>query len=269
MTKKNKRKKQFEIEDTEPCPNKIEDVDMNEQFEKAITIASQAHMGQRRWEGRPLIIHSMNVGNSFLPHDNSTPTKEQLLLASVGFLHDYIEDTKFNKEDLESSGVCNEIIEIVGLLTKDDYPKNATEDEKDEIYKKYIEKIKTNKNAIKVKLVDLHDNLNLLGPPKGKRLNIFRLEKYRRAYFELKEALLKFDSRVLDLCKKRYYELKSVSKELEDVGSGNQIGYTKIYLGAVLKAINNLDIEYSIKALNNTSDSICDLKMIQLEDRLS
>jgi (p)ppGpp synthase/HD superfamily hydrolase len=70
----------------------------------------------------------------------------------VGLLHDVLEDTDLNADVLIASGVPSRVVEAVVVLTK----------RPDEPYARYIERVSTNKLARRVKLADLHDNLEHL-----------------------------------------------------------------------------------------------------------
>lgn len=67
----------------------------------------------------------------------------------VGLLHDVLEDTDLNADDLLASGVPSHVVEAVVVLTK----------EPDEPYDRYIERVRDDELARRVKLADLQDNL--------------------------------------------------------------------------------------------------------------
>jgi (p)ppGpp synthase/HD superfamily hydrolase len=89
----------------------------------------------------------------------------------VALLHDVVEDTELTFEDLEKQGFNDEIIKALMLLTH----------EKSVPYMEYVEEIKKNKIATKVKLADLKHNSDLsrLSVIDEKALN--RKEKYEKA----------------------------------------------------------------------------------------
>lgn len=68
-----------------------------------------------------------------------------------GLLHDLIEDTDWTFQDLKKEGFSDEIIKALDCLTK----------RKDENYTDFIERISKNPLAIKVKINDLEDNMNI------------------------------------------------------------------------------------------------------------
>jgi (p)ppGpp synthase/HD superfamily hydrolase len=67
----------------------------------------------------------------------------------VGLLHDVLEDTDLNADVLIASGVPSRVVDAVVVLTKTP----------DEPYAGYIERIRGNDLARRVKLADLHDNI--------------------------------------------------------------------------------------------------------------
>lgn len=61
---------------------------------------------------------------------------------------------------------------------------------KKESYKKYIEKIKSNKIALKVKIADLEDNLDIKRIAEPTQKDYFRLATYLKYYNQLKKLVL-------------------------------------------------------------------------------
>ncbi len=135
-------------------------------LEKAIQIAVNAHKGQKDKAGQPYILHLFRVMLS-------GKTEEEQI---CGVLHDVVEDTKWTFEDLKKEGFSDNIIKALKCVTK-------TSD--DENYEDFINRVQTNSLAIKVKINDLKDNMNL-----GRLKNItkkdkLRLQKYQKAFSKL------------------------------------------------------------------------------------
>jgi hypothetical protein len=134
---------------------------------RAIEIATKAHDGATDKYGSPYINHVtrvMNMGQN----DN-----EKI----VGVLHDVIEDTHWTFEDLEKEGFSKEVIDALKCVTK------ISEDED---YAEFITRVKINPLAVKVKLNDLTDNLDIKRMPEVLESDLKRLKKYLRAYNELR-----------------------------------------------------------------------------------
>lgn len=102
---------------------------------------------------------------------------ENEMIAAV--LHDVVEDTNWTIEQLAAEGFNQDILGAVSLLTHD----------KKEPYHKYIDKIKENPIAVKVKIADLEDNLDIkrIAHPTAK--DYFRLAHYVKYYNELKRLI--------------------------------------------------------------------------------
>jgi hypothetical protein len=81
--------------------------------------------------------------------------------------HDLIEDGIASEEELRESGVSEETIRLVKILT---HGKESYED--------YIEKIKQDKIATQIKIADIIDNLS-------DKPTLKQIEKYSRALFKL------------------------------------------------------------------------------------
>lgn len=131
-------------------------------IEKAIELALNAHSGQKDKAGSPHIFHCLRV---MLKGKTQT---EQI----VGVLHDIIEDTSTSSDDLKKLGFSKEIIDAVVCLTK----------LQDEYNEDYIKRVMSSKLALKVKLYDLEDNLNLLRLKEISEKDIKRLNKYIKTY---------------------------------------------------------------------------------------
>ena len=112
---------------------------MEQLLEKAIYLAIVSHKGQLDKQGHIYILHPIRVMN------NVDTIEEKI----VAILHDIIEDTDMTIEELVNLGYPNQIINALTILTRD---KNTK-------YFDYIENIKTNKLALKIKIADLNDNL--------------------------------------------------------------------------------------------------------------
>ena len=133
---------------------------------RAIVIATKAHEGSTDKYGVPYINHVTRV-MKMGQNDN-----EKI----VGALHDVIEDTHWTFEDLEKEGFSKVIIEALKCVTKTS---------EDEDYVDFITRVKINPLAVKVKLNDLTDNLDIKRMPEVLESDLKRLNKYLRAYNEL------------------------------------------------------------------------------------
>ncbi len=135
---------------------------------KAIKFAYQAHLGQADHNDVPYIFHPYHLAEQM---DDETS-------CTVALLHDVVEDTEITVEDLKAE-FPPEVIMAVVLLTHDPC--------KD--YFEYVNELKDNPIAKKVKLADLAHNLDesrLVGAGFTEEQLAYRKKKYMRA----KEILL-------------------------------------------------------------------------------
>ena len=121
----------------------------------AIGIANSFHAGQRDKNDEIYILHPLRV---MLQMD----TYEEKIVA---VLHDVLEDTDCTIESLQDRGFSEEIILALNAITR----------KIDEKYIEYIERVKNNELARKVKIKDLMDNLSREGTSEGLQ------KRYRQA----------------------------------------------------------------------------------------
>lgn len=108
-------------------------------YKKALEFAARKHAGQKRRNGDNYIIHPIRVSQE-------VKTARQKVIA---LLHDTIEDTQTSFEEIRDNFGL-EVAKAVQCLTHYE----------NEPYLDYIERVKTNPDAIQVKLADIADNLS-------------------------------------------------------------------------------------------------------------
>lgn len=136
-------------------------------LEKAIQIAIEAHQGQTDRAGTSYILHLIRVMNA-------GQTKNEKI---CGILHDLVEDTPWTFEALRKEGFSEEVISALVCVTK----------QPNETYTHFIERIKKNSLATKVKLNDLRDNMDITRLTFITEEDTQRLSKYLKAYHSLLE----------------------------------------------------------------------------------
>jgi len=139
-------------------------------LEQAISIASLAHEGQLDKGGEPYILHPLRVMMHF--------KDERQRIVAV--LHDVIEDTDITIQDLSDQGLSYELIKIILTLTR----------REDESYDEYLNRICYSRFAIKVKLADLEDNMDMSRIKNPTEKDCQRLAKYSIARSILTDILL-------------------------------------------------------------------------------
>jgi len=136
---------------------------------KALEIAIKAHSQQVDKAGEAYILHPLRVMHQFVDKD----------LMIVSILHDVIEDSSFTLDDLADAGFSIEIIDAINCLTK----------QKDETYQSFIDRVMTNSLAVKVKIADIKDNLDITRLPQPlSEIDIGRLKKYHNALVSLQSV---------------------------------------------------------------------------------
>ena len=137
-------------------------------LDRAKAIATSAHEGQVDKAGKPYIDHPMRVMNM-------GKTVEEKI---AGVLHDVVEDSDWTFEMLEKEGIPKDVMDALRCVTK------LSEDED---YDHFIERVKTNPLAVKVKINDLKDNMDITRLGEVTEKDLARLNKYIRAYRQLTE----------------------------------------------------------------------------------
>ena len=128
---------------------------------RAILFAFDAHRGQYDKSGLPYITHPLHVAESMETEDECV----------VALLHDVLEDTDITIEDLTRIGISDRQIAALKLLCHDDSVP----------YLEYVQAIRGDQIARKVKLADLHHNSDLTRLSVITTQDIERVEKYKQA----------------------------------------------------------------------------------------
>lgn len=140
-------------------------------LEKAIEIAARAHAGQYDKAGEPYILHPLRVLLSLKTAD------EQMAAA----LHDVVEDTPMTFEDLEAEGFSSAVINALRALTK----------EPGETRMPAARRAAQDAVAVRVKIADVTDNMNLARIPNPTAKDRARLEEYKQVKAHLESSLRK------------------------------------------------------------------------------
>ena len=115
-------------------------------IDRAIMIASIAHAGQKDKADKPYILHPLRVMLTVASDKNATD--EQKIVA---VLHDVIEDTYVQEQQLRENGFSEDIINAIKSVTKI----------KGESRMDAAKRTKLNAIGRVVKLADLKDNMDL------------------------------------------------------------------------------------------------------------
>jgi len=137
---------------------------------EAIEIAISAHKGQKDKSGADYILHPLRV----------MERGETEIEKICGVLHDVVEDSDWTFEALENKGFSTEVIATLRCVTKK---------LEDEDYDKFIDRVLQNPIAVRVKINDLLDNMDVTRLKELNEWDLKRLNKYLKAYWKLKEKM--------------------------------------------------------------------------------
>lgn len=137
-------------------------------IEIALERALSAYRGKRDKAGQAYVLHPLRLMAKM--HDE--------ISQAVSLLHDVIEDSDVTAEDLRADCFPEVVIEAVVALTR----------RSGESYMAFIERLKPNELARKVKLADIEDNLNVLRLVELNEQDLLRVQKYHKAWHYLQVA---------------------------------------------------------------------------------
>ena len=135
-------------------------------LEKAISIAVEAHRGQKDKSGAPYILHPLSVMSRVAGETEKI----------VAVLHDVVEDTPWTMEALRREGFPDEVLTALDCVTK----------REGEAYDDFVKRSGSNPVARLVKLADLEDNMDLRRMKVVSPKDTERLAKYLAAWQYLK-----------------------------------------------------------------------------------
>ncbi len=137
-----------------------------DKLDKAVRIAAKIHSGLKGRSHEPEILHPLRV---MMQMDNN-------MAKVVAVLHDTVESGKITIDELLQKGFSKKVCRAVDLLSR----------RKWESYIHYIDRVKTNPLAIKVKVADLTDNYqHRKNQKKLSKTDVIKMKKYRKAYKRL------------------------------------------------------------------------------------
>ena len=136
-------------------------------LEKAIAIAVEAHQGKRDKAGQPYIMHPLRVMLRVGTEDERI----------VAVLHDVVEDhgDVWSVERLRQNGFPQHILDALDCVTK----------REGESYEQFIGRSASNPVALRVKLADLEDNMDVRRLNEVTEKDRERLNRYLTAYRRL------------------------------------------------------------------------------------
>ncbi|NMO17557.1 GTP pyrophosphokinase [Pyxidicoccus fallax] len=136
-------------------------------LEDALTLAVEAHRGQKDKADRPYILHPLRVMMRLETDEERT----------VALLHDVVEDTPWTLERLRERGYPDAVLSALDALTR----------REGETYEAFIERLRPHALARRVKLADLEDNMDVRRLAAVTPKDAERLSRYRAAWARLRE----------------------------------------------------------------------------------
>ena len=134
---------------------------MDEKLDKAISIAVSSHSGQVNDKAEPYVLHPLRM------MFKAVTIEEKI----VAVLHDVIEKTTIDLEYLRSAGFTDRIVFAIDALSR----------RPEESYDKYIDRVRENKLATKIKIIDLDDNISSLNLGESQNIESDKFLKYQKA----------------------------------------------------------------------------------------
>ena len=142
---------------------------MDHLLETAIRLASKVHKGQKDRFGKPYILHVLRV--MMRGHD----IEEQLL----GALHDVLERSALTPADILEKGFSPRVVMALEHISR--IP--------EETYEQYIDRVLLDNLAIRVKMHDLADKMNLLHVQQLDPADLKRYNRQLTAYHRLRKLM--------------------------------------------------------------------------------
>jgi (p)ppGpp synthase/HD superfamily hydrolase len=139
---------------------------------RARAISEAAHAGQVDKAGAPYFSHPARIAAGFADPD----------ARCVAYLHDVVEDCPgWTLARLAAEGIPPAVVAAVDALTKREGEANEA----------YLARVIANPLALRVKIADMRDNMDLSRIASPTEKDRARLEKYRRMLPRLEAALVR------------------------------------------------------------------------------
>lgn len=139
---------------------------MSQYLHKAIIIACEAHQGQSSINGEPYILHPLRLLIK-------AKSNEERIIA---ILHDVIEKTNISLADLKNKGFAQNIISSIDSLSR----------RRGESYVDYIGRLMQNRISVKIKLLDLADNIKMHSENNENGIYDVKINQYKNALKQIR-----------------------------------------------------------------------------------
>tara|TARA_Y100000768_G_C23367300_1_gene402572 strand:- start:33 stop:458 length:426 start_codon:yes stop_codon:yes gene_type:complete len=139
---------------------------LSQYLHKAITIACDAHQGQSSINGEPYILHPLRLLIK-------AKSNEEKIIAA---LHDVIEKSNISLADLKNKGFDQNIISSIDSLSR----------RRGESYVDYIARLMKNNISVKIKLLDLADNIKIHSENNDNGIYDAKINQYKNALKQIR-----------------------------------------------------------------------------------
>ncbi|NQZ74845.1 MAG: bifunctional (p)ppGpp synthetase/guanosine-3',5'-bis(diphosphate) 3'-pyrophosphohydrolase [Ekhidna sp.] len=221
-------------------------------IKKAFNTSMEAHSGMRRRSGEPYIFHPLEVAEICISEIGLGTTS---IVAAL--LHDVVEDTDYEIEDIERL-FGKRVAVIIDGLTKISGVFDQGSSQQAENFRKMLLTLSDDVRVILIKLADrLHNMRTLESMPRHKQLKIANETIYLYAPLAHRLGLYAFKSELEDLYLK--YSEPEVFEDIagkinETKDSRNK--FIRNFIRPIKDKLNALNIEYEIKGRPKSIHSI-------------
>lgn len=220
-------------------------------LDKAYKLAVHGHRFQRRKSGEPYILHPLEVARICHEEIGLGPTA---IICAI--LHDVVEDTEYEYEDILSN-FNDKIARIVDGLTKLDGLYNV-ESPQAENLKKVLSTLTYDVRVVLIKMADRLHNLRTIAPmPKHKQLKIAAETQYIYSPLAHRLGLYQIRTQYEDICLKitnreKYDELARKIDETE----AKRKEYIKEFIKPIKKSLKELGFNFKVAGRPKSISSI-------------
>ncbi|SNT13859.1 GTP pyrophosphokinase [Ekhidna lutea] len=221
-------------------------------IKKAFNTSLEAHSGMRRKSGEPYIFHPLEVAEICISEIGLGTTS---IVAAL--LHDVVEDTDYELEDIERL-FGKKVAVIIDGLTKIAGVFDHGSSQQAENFRKMLLTLSDDVRVILIKLADrLHNMRTLESMPRNKQLKIANETIYLYAPLAHRLGLYAFKSELEDLYLKYsepevYDDIAGKINETKD--SRNK--FIRNFIRPIKDKLNSLEVEYEIKGRPKSIHSI-------------
>ena len=221
-------------------------------IKKAFYTSMEAHSGMRRKSGEPYIFHPLEVAEICIAEIGLGTTS---IIAAL--LHDVVEDTEYELDDIERL-FGKKVAVIIDGLTKISGVFEQGSSQQAENFRKMLLTLSQDVRVILIKLADrLHNMRTLESMPRNKQLKIANETIYLYAPLAHRLGLYSFKSELEDLYLK-YSEPEMFEEIVEKISDAKEARnkFIRSFTKPIRDRLNSLGIRYEIKGRPKSIHSI-------------